>query len=88
MLLAENAETTTSRAIGEMSQRLEHELEAVVSGTVMASVQNTQVAIEGLRIELQAKFNQDWAELQATYRLLFHPQIEATQHARCHAHTR
>ena len=45
--LAENVEETTSHAIGENSQRLEHELETVALGTIAVSTQNTRTAIEG-----------------------------------------
>ena len=62
--LAENAEGTTSCIVGEMSQRLQHGIEAVASGTAAASAQNIQAVIEGLRVKLQVKFNQDRAELQ------------------------
>ena len=62
--LATEAEVTTSCVIGAMSQRLEHELETVASGTVTVSMQNTRVAIEGLCTKLQAKFDKDRAELQ------------------------
>ena len=61
--LAKEAEETMSHAIGEMSQRLEHELETVASSTIMASAQNTRTEIEMLLVELQAKFNKDRTEL-------------------------
>ena len=47
-----------------MTQRLEHELETVVSGIVTTSAQNTCGAIDHLRVELQGKFDKDCAELQ------------------------
>ena len=53
-----------SCAVGAMTQRMEHELEMVASGTVTMSAQNTHVAIDHLRIKLQEKFDKDRAELQ------------------------
>ena len=46
--LAESTKATASHAVGEMSQGLEHGLEAVASGSIMASVQTTQAVVEGL----------------------------------------
>ena len=50
--------------IGEMSERLEQGLEAVVSGSIAMSVHNMLAILEGVRQGLQAKFNQDQADLQ------------------------
>ena len=61
--LVKEAEETMSRAVGAMTQRLEHELETVASGTVAMSVQNTRATIDHMHIELQSKFTKDHAEL-------------------------
>ena len=57
-MLAENVEANTSCAIGEMSPRLEHGLETVALGKIIASMQNTQAVVEALSREPQAKQNQ------------------------------
>ena len=51
------------RTVGKLSQRLEKGLEAVASGSFAKSAQNMQAIVEGLRQELQAKFEQDQSEL-------------------------
>ena len=42
------ADETTLCTIGAMTQRLEHELEMVVSGTIAMSAQNTRTTIDHL----------------------------------------
>ena len=59
IVFVEKTEARMSCNIGEVSQRLEQSLEAVASGTIVVSAYNTHATIEGLSIELQAKFNQD-----------------------------
>ena len=58
------AKETTKCVVGAVFQRLEQGLEAVALGSVATSTCNSQVAIEAFHVELQAKFNQDGAELQ------------------------
>ena len=62
--LAENADANTLCAIGKIPQQLEQGLEAIASGNITMSTQNTQVTIKGWCMELQTKQNQYQPESQ------------------------
>ena len=57
-------EAHTSHAVGQVAQQLEQDVKAIAMSTAAMAEKSTRAAVEDVRRELQAQFDQTRAELQ------------------------